>query len=72
VSSLYDDDPLMRAIATLPTVLPDEAAARELRARCRARLENPPPRMAPVSVEPATVGALCVMYAWQIVRIVAR
>lgn len=71
MSSLYDDDPLMRAIALLPPVLPDEVAARELRARCRARLESAP-RLTSVTVEPATVGALCVMYAWQIVRLVAR
>jgi hypothetical protein len=61
----------MKAIATLPAVLPNEASASELRARCRATLERRPRRVS-VTLEPATVGAVCAMYAWQIVRVLAR
>lgn len=67
----HDDDPLIRALATLPAVVPDEAAARRVRARCRALLESPPRQIA-VPLEPATVGAVCAVYAWQIVRVVIR
>jgi hypothetical protein len=59
-------DSLMRALASLPPVLPDEAHADHLRARCRARLVQPPRQM-PV-VEPATVGTVSGIYLWQIVR----
>ena len=71
MSSPCHDDPLMQALATLPAVLPNEARADELRARCRALLERPPRQM-PVTLERATVGGVCAMYAWQIVRIVVR
>jgi hypothetical protein len=66
-----DDDPLIRALATLPDLAPDEARAARVRARCRARLERPP-RQLSVPLEPATVGAVCAVYAWQIVRAVIR
>jgi hypothetical protein len=62
------EDPLMRALATLPPVLPDDAAALELRDRCRARLERPPSPVL-VTLEPASVGAVCAMYAWQLVTL---
>ena len=70
MSAHSHDDPLMRALATLPAVLPDDAAAVELRNRCRARLERGP-RPVLVTLEPATVGAVCAMYAWQLVRLAA-
>jgi hypothetical protein len=69
VNARDDEDPLIRAIAALPQVLADDTAARDLRARCRARLEHPPRMTAVTTMEPATVGAVCVMYAWQIVRV---
>jgi hypothetical protein len=65
------DDPLIRALAALPPVLPDETTAAALRTRCRGRLERPP-RQLPLTLEPATVGAVCAMYAWQIVRFALR
>lgn len=65
------DDPLLGILAALPPVLPDEATALELRARCRARLERPP-RLAAVVVEPAAVAAVSAMYAWQILRLAVR
>jgi len=71
VSSLRYDDPLMQALATLPAVLPDETRADQVRVQCRALMERPQ-RQLPGILEPATVGALCAMYAWQIVRIVVR
>ena len=74
MNPLSHDDPVMRALATLPAVLPDADHARQLRARCRAALERPPRQM-PATVEPAAVGAVCAVcavYAWQIVRIVIR
>jgi hypothetical protein len=64
------DDPLIRAIATLPPVLPDDTASGELRARCRARLERPRRLTSVTTVEPATIGAVCAIYAWQIARLV--
>ncbi len=67
----YPDDPLMQAVATLPAVRPDEARADRLRVRCRTLLEQPQ-RQVPASLEPATVGAVCALYAWQIARIVIR
>jgi hypothetical protein len=69
VSSPYHDDPLFQSLARLPAVLPNEACARQLRAQCRALLEHSP-RQKPVTLEPAAVGCVCAMYAWQIVRIV--
>ena len=67
MSSPCHDDPVLQALATLPPVLPDEARAQQLRARCRGLLERPP-RQKPFILEPATVAALSAMYAWQIVR----
>ncbi len=71
MSSPFHDDPLIQSLARLPAVLPNEACARQLRAQCRAMLEHSA-RQKPVTVEPAVVGAVCAMYAWQIVRIVVR
>ena len=66
-----DEDLFVRALAALPAVAPDPTRADQLRARCRARLEHPPHRLS-THIEPATVGGLGVMYAWQIVKLVVR
>lgn len=66
-----DNDPLLRALASLPPHLPGDAVDRQVRARCHARLARPP-REAPALLEPGAVGAVCAMYAWQIVRVVIR
>jgi hypothetical protein len=71
VSSAYHDDPLMQAIATLPAVVPNEASARQLGKKCRVLLERPSRRTSR-TVEPATVSAVCALYAWQIVRVLVR
>ncbi len=71
MSSPCHDDPLMQALATLPPVLPNAAGAEQLRAQCRALLERPQWQM-PLTLEPATVGALCALYAWHFVRVVVR
>ena len=68
MSPTCDDDPMMQALAALPPVVPDDARADHLRARCRDRLERPP-RQKPFILEPATVAALSAMYAWQILRV---
>lgn len=66
-----DDDPLIRALASLPVVDQDAASQRQVRARCRALVERAPQQPA-VPLEPAAVGTICAMYAWQIARIVIR
>jgi hypothetical protein len=70
VSSPYDaDDRLMRALAALPPVRQGDAAHREVRIRCRALVERPrQPETVPL--EPAAVGTICALYAWQLARIV--
>ena len=65
------DDPLFDAIAALPAVRPDAERAARARARCHAALQRPARSLA-VSLEPATVGAFCAIYAWHIVRIAVR
>lgn len=71
MSQIHPDDPLMQALSTLPRVKVDAAQASAVRARCRAVLEHPPQPIG-VPLEPATVGTVCVMYAWEIVRTVIR
>ena len=68
---IHPEDPLMQALSTLPHVEVNAAHASAVRARCRAVLEHPP-QPTNVTLEPATVGALCAMYAWEIVRTVIR
>jgi hypothetical protein len=71
MSSPRHEDALVRALAMLPTVVPNETRADRLRTRCRARLERPPHGMSP-DLESKVIGALGAMYAWQIVKMVVR
>ena len=71
MSSPRHEDALVRALAMLPPVVPNEARADRLRTRCRARLERPPHRLS-ADLEAKMVGALGAMYAWQIVKMVVR
>jgi hypothetical protein len=71
VSAIHREDPLFKAIAGLPPVEPNAQHAEHVRERCRAALEQPPKPL-PIALEPATVGAVCGAYAWQIVKIVER
>ena len=68
---IHSEDPLIRALAALPHVHHGDEPARDLRARCRARLERPAQPAMP-ALEPATVAAVCAIYAWQIARVVIR
>jgi hypothetical protein len=71
VNSQHHDDPLIQSLAALPAVHPDPLRAKQLRDRCHAALESP--AEGPIGpFEPATVGAVCAMYAWEIVRVVIR
>ena len=65
------EDTLMRALGNLPPVVADPQRAADLRTRCRARLEKPE-TLAAATLEPTTVGAVCAMYAIEIVRTVIR
>ena len=65
------NDPLLNAVASLPHVVPDQARAGRVRLTCRARIQQPPPQL-PRALEPAGVASICIMYAWQIVRLVIR
>ena len=69
--SQIHDDPLVRALSGLPQVAPNPARAERIRGLCRARLEEPPKALS-VPLEPVTVGAVCAVYAWEIVRTVIR
>lgn len=71
MSANYREDPLLKAIAGLPQVEPNAQHAEHLRDRYRAALEQPPKPL-PIALEPATVGAVCGVYAWQIVKIVEK
>ena len=71
MSSACDDDPLLLALAALPTVRLDETRADQLRGQCRALLEKPPRQM-PLPLESVAVGGVCAVYAWQIVKMVIR
>jgi hypothetical protein len=64
------DDPVTQALGALPPVLPSQARADRLRARCRDRLERPPRHM--LIVLESAVVAVCALYAWQILAIVIR
>ena len=71
MSQIHRDDPVMQALCTLPRVEMGAAHAATVRARCRAQLEHPPQPIS-VPLEPATVGTVCAIYAWEIVRAVIR
>ena len=67
MSARHHDDPLIQSLAALPAVLPDPLQAKQLRDRCRAALESPAESQV-LPFEPATIGAVCALYAWEIVR----
>jgi hypothetical protein len=64
------DDSLKRALSDLPVICPRAGHADRVRARCRTVIERRVPHDAPGVLEPATLSALCLAYAWQILRIV--
>ena len=71
MNSQHHDDLLIQNLAALPAVHPDPLHAKQLRDRCRAALDSP--AEGPIRpFEPATVGVVCAMYAWEIVRVVIR
>ena len=66
-----DNDRLLTLLAAMPRMQPDEAHVEQVRSRCRTILERRSTATA-TEMEPITVGAICAMYAWQIVRLVIR
>jgi len=68
--SASQDDSMMRALSALPVIRPREEHAAQVRARARTILERRGRPTTPGFVEPATVSAVCAVYAWQILRIV--
>jgi hypothetical protein len=71
VSANHADDPLFKAIAGLPRVEPTGQHGERVRGRCRVALQQPA-RLVPVAFEPATVGTVCGVYAWQIATIATK
>lgn len=69
--SAPSDDPLFDAIGGLPIVRPDAGYAEHLRERCQATLRRPARPLA-VSLEPATIGTVCALYAWHVARIATQ
>jgi len=67
----HQEDPLFDAIAGLPVVRPDAEHVERVRGRCHATLTRPAVGRS-MALEPATVGAICVIYAWHIVKIATR
>ena len=67
MNSPHHDDVLIQSLSALPVVDPDPLHAKQLRDRCRAMLESPQAGPA-LPLEPATVGTVCALYAWEIVR----
>ena len=71
MNSNHCDDPLLRSLGALPRIEADPQQAERLRERCRSRLAQPQTPIS-ASLEPATVGAVCAMYVWEIARTVIR
>ena len=71
MSAVHSDDPLFKAIAGLPAVEPTVQHADRVRGRARAALCQPDVAW-PSAFEPATVGVICALYAWQVARIAIR
>lgn len=65
MSAIHFEDPLFKAIADLPRVEPTVRHTERVRGRCRTELQQPQKPLA-VVFEPATVGTVCGVYAWQI------
>ena len=75
MSAVPLDDPLFDAIAGLPPVEPNPAHTERVRNRCRAALQHTPAvsvSRLPLVLEPATVGTVCTIYAWHVVKIAMR
>jgi len=68
------NDPLLRALARLPTAATDEAREARVRARCHATLERTRLRNDPGTqiAEAALVGGLCVLYLSTVILEVIR
>lgn len=71
MSAIHSGDPLFDAIGALPAVRPGDAHAERLRRRCHLALRQPARPLA-VSLEPATVGTICAIYAWHVAKIASR
>jgi hypothetical protein len=71
VSPIDHKDPLLEAIGALPAVRPGAEHAERVRGRCHAALDHGVPRL-PISLEPVTVGTICALYAWHVVKIATR
>ena len=71
MSPIHPEDPLIKTIAGLPAVEPNAQHVERVRGRCRAALERPA-TVIPVALEPATVGTICGLYAWQVLKIATR
>jgi hypothetical protein len=71
VSTIDRKDPLMEAIGALPAVPPRAEHAERVLGRCRAALDQPA-STTPRALEPVTVGTICALYAWQVVKIATR
>jgi hypothetical protein len=71
MSSHEQDDVLWKAVSTLPTVAVSQARSEQVRLHCHRVLERgqPPETRA---AEPLTVGTICAIYAWHILRLVIR
>lgn len=65
------DDVLWAAVSTLPTIAVSETQSEQVRSRCRRVLERGQPP-ATTAAEPITVGTICAIYAWHILRLVIR
>ena len=75
MSAVHPDDPLFDAIAGLPPVEPNRAHSERVRSRCRAAFQHTPVvsvSKLPLVLEPATVGTVCTIYAWHVVKIAMR
>ena len=71
MSTIHPDDPLLDAIGALPRVGPDAGPVERVRKRCHGALCQPAMSHG-VSFEPVTIGTICAIYAWHVVRIAAQ
>jgi hypothetical protein len=71
MSSREQDDMLWKAVSTLPTVAFNQARSEQVRLHCRRVLERGQPSETRTAA-PITVGTICAIYAWHILRLVIR
>ena len=69
--SADDQDALWKAVSTLPVIDGSTSRSERVRLHCRRTLERRLQRE-PLRVEPITVGTICFVYAWHILRVVIR